>query len=594
MSDAPENPKSSRRLAAILAADIAGYSALMGADEEATVRDLKAHQAVVLPMIADHGGRVIDTAGDGILAEFASVLGAVKCALAIQKTMSQRNEAVDPTIRMQFRIGINQGDVVVDDARVYGDGVNIAARPEAIADPSGICISEKVYQEVRGRIVLPYEDLGPQQLKNISEPVHVYRVRTQGTTSGALQTRPALALPDKPSVAVLPFINMSGDPTQDYFTDGITEDVITELSRFSELFVIARNSSFQYKGKSPEIRRVGRELGVQYVLEGSIRRSGDRVRITAQLIDASTAAHRWAERYDRKLEDVFAVQDEIAQTIGAILAAHVNKAEAERVLLKPPATWHAYDYHLRATEAYSNFWLLFKAEGLYEVRQLLQRSLSVDPNYARAYVTLSHTFVTAYIHKFDGDHLNPTALERAYQLAQNGVRLDPQLPIAQVTLAWLRTYKREYDAALAGMQKASSLNPNFLDWRYGQILIVTGEPERAVDKLLDNMRLDPFYSPLTSFWLAAAYYLLRRYSDALPLLIDSAARAPNWRAARIWLAATYGQLNRPGEARAQAAEARRISPNLNVMALVGYLLPLKRNGDLENYLEGVRKAGLLE
>ena len=281
-----------RRLAAILAADIAGYSALMGADEEATVRDLKAHQAVVLPMIGEHGGRIIDTAGDGVLAEFASVLNAVKCAVAVQKTMAERNADVDAARRMQFRVGVNQGDVVFDDARVYGDGVNVAARLEAIAEPGGICISAKVHDEIRGKIDIELKDMGPQQLKNIAEPVRVYQIevcRTGAAPHHSTRKAP-LALPDKPSIAVLPFTNLSGDPEQDYFSDGITEDIITELSRFSELFVIARNSSFQYKGKSPDVRQVGRELGVRYVLEGSIRRVGDRVRITAQLIDAMTGA----------------------------------------------------------------------------------------------------------------------------------------------------------------------------------------------------------------------------------------------------------------------------------------------------------------
>jgi adenylate cyclase len=289
MTENAGNPKLSRKLAAILAADIVGYSALIGSDEEGTVRDLKAHQAVVLPTIGDHGGRIIDTAGDGILAEFASVLSAVKCALKIQQTMTERNANVDPAKRMTFRIGINQGDVVVDDARVYGDGVNIAARLEGIAEPSGICVSGKVHDEVRGKIEADWEDLGLQTLKNIAQPIRVFRINSVTRASPVLAPRPPLTLPDKPSIAVLPFTNLSGDAKEDYFSDGITEDIITELSRFSELFVIARNSSFTFKGKAVDVRQVGRELGVRYVLEGGIRRAGDRVRITAQLIDASAS-----------------------------------------------------------------------------------------------------------------------------------------------------------------------------------------------------------------------------------------------------------------------------------------------------------------
>ena len=374
-TDGAGNAKVKRRLAAILAADIAGYSALMGADEEATVRDLKAHQAVVLPMIGEHGGRVIDTAGDGILAEFASVLGAVKCAVAIQKTMVERNAAIDAARRMQFRIGINQGDVVFDEARVYGDGVNVAARLESIAEPGGICISDKVHRgnprEDRPQVSGHRRAAAEEHIASRCVPIGCCSC-SQEQRSLRPRQKVRLALPDKPSIAVLPFTNMSGDPQQEYFSDGITEDIITELSRFSELFVIARNSSFQYKGKSPDIRQVGRELGVRYVLEGSIRRAGDRVRITGQLIDATTGAHRWAERYDRELKDVFAVQDEVARTIVSILAAHVNKAEAEHVLLKPPATWQAYDYYMRASGIYVAFLSSTKVEELYDVRRLVR------------------------------------------------------------------------------------------------------------------------------------------------------------------------------------------------------------------------------
>ena len=368
----------SRKLVAIVAADIAGYSALMGADEEATVRALKGHQAAVLPMIPNHGGRVIDTAGDGVMAEFASVLNAVRCAVAIQEVMAKRNAAIDPPQQMHFRIGINLGDVIYDDTRIYGDGINIAARLEGIAEPGGICISDKVHQEIRGKIDVAIEDIGLQTLKNIAEPVRAHRIAGGSAAPMPRPTqKPALTLPDKPSIAVLPFDNLSGDATQDYFSDGITEDIITELSRFSELFVIARNSSFQYKGKSLDIRQIGRELGVRYVLEGSIRRAGDRVRITGQLIDATTGGHRWAERYDRELKDVFALQDEVARTIVSILAAHVNKAEAERTLLKPPATWQAYDYYMRAGDTLALYWSSLKVEQLYEFAAS-HRTLIVD------------------------------------------------------------------------------------------------------------------------------------------------------------------------------------------------------------------------
>ncbi|HXW48781.1 MAG TPA: adenylate/guanylate cyclase domain-containing protein, partial [Xanthobacteraceae bacterium] len=327
-----------RRLAAILAADVAGYSRLMGSDEEGTLAALKASQREVIdPKVTEHRGRIVNSPGDSVLIEFASAVDATLCAVEIQNEMAGRNSAVPEERRVEFRIGINVGDVIVDNkGDIYGDGVNIAARVESLARPGAICLSDEAYKQIKGKVAIDVSDMGEQQLKNILQPVRIYGVR--------FGEAPALPIPDKPSIAVLPFENLSGDPKQDYFADGVSEDIITELSRFSDLFVIARNSSFRYKGKTVDLRQVGRELGVRYVLEGSIRRGGERIRISAQLIDSGTGTHRWAERYDRELMDVFSIQDEVARTIAAILAAHVNRAEAERTLLKPPATWQAYDH----------------------------------------------------------------------------------------------------------------------------------------------------------------------------------------------------------------------------------------------------------
>ncbi len=329
-----------RRLSAILAADIAGYSALMGADEARTVRDLKEHQAVVLPMVGEFAGRIIDTAGDGILAEFPSVVNAVKCAVAIQSKMAERNAAVEPGRRMQFRVGINIGDVVYDETRIYGDGINVAARLEGIAEAGGICISGKVYDEINGRIELAYHDIGEQQLKNIARPVRAYRVRLD---SNALSAGPAPALPKKPSIAVLPFHNMSGDPEQEYFADGMTEDLITDLSKVSGLFVIARNSSFAYKGRSVKVQEIGRDLGVRFVVEGSIRKAGNRVRITAQLVDAGSGGHLWAERFDRDLTDIFSTQDEVVEKIVGALAVTLTQGEERRLRRRGTNNVEAYE-----------------------------------------------------------------------------------------------------------------------------------------------------------------------------------------------------------------------------------------------------------
>jgi len=403
-----------------------------------------------------------------------------------------------------------------------------------------------------------------------------------------------LPLPDKPSIAVLAFTNMSGDPGQDYFSDGITEDIITGLSRFSELFVIARNSSFQYKGKSPDIRQVGRELGVRYVLEGSIRRAGDRVRISAQLVDAVTGAHRWAERYDRELKDVFAVQDEVSRAIVALLVAHVSKAEAERTLLKPPETWQAYDFFMRASEIFTAMRSSLKVADLYEARQFLDRSISLDPNYARAYATLSHTHLIAWVFRLDEDYLSPAALERAHQFARMAVQLDPNLPIAHANLGHVLTFEGQHEQSIVEFEKAIALNPNFTDWRFGATLGRAGELARAIQVIETHMRYDPLYVAAVPGSLAIARYFLKEYSEALPLLREFASRAPNLSQGHIWLAASLAQLGRLDEARAEAAEVLRIDPKYTIDGTQRRLAHYKRPEDAEHLFDGLRKAGLPE
>jgi adenylate cyclase len=409
--------------------------------------------------------------------------------------------------------------------------------------------------------------------------------------------RPSLsypAMPDKPSIAVLAFTNMSGDPGQDYFSDGITEDIITGLSRFSELFVIARNSSFQYKGRSPDIRQVGRELGVRYVLEGSIRRADDRIRISAQLVDAVTGAHRWAERYDRELKDVFAVQDEVSRAIVAILVAQVNKAEAERTLLKPPATWQAYDFFMRASAIYSAVRSSFNIADLYEARQLLERSISLDPNYARAYATLSYTHLFAWTNPVDEDFLNPAALERAHQFARKAVQLDPNLPIAHACLGLVLTFQGHHEQSVAAYEKAIALNANFTDWRFGLTLQRAGEPARATQVIAAHMRYDPFYLPVAAGHLGLARYMLKEYSEALPPFRECSSRAPDMSLGHVWLAATLAQLGQLDEARAEAAEVLRLDPKYTIDGTQRRLDLFKRPEDAEHLFDGLRKAGLPE
>jgi adenylate cyclase len=415
------------------------------------------------------------------------------------------------------------------------------------------------------------------------------------TDGAALPPTAYLALPDKPSIAILPFTNMSGDPGQDYFSDGITEDIITDLSRFSELFVVARNSSFQYKGRSPDIRQVGRELGVRYVLEGSIRRSGDRIRVSAQLVDTVAGAHRWAERYDRELKDVFAVQDEVSRAIVAILVAHVNKAEAERTLLKPPATWQAHDFFMRASDIYNAIWSSsFNVADLYEVRRLLERSVALDPNYARAHAMLSYTQFVAWIHRLDEDHLDPAALERAHRLARKAIQLDPNLPIAHAYFGMILTFQGQHDQSVAEFERAMSLNPNFTDWRFGMVLTRAGQPARAVEVIEAHMRYDPYCSPVAFGHLGFARYMLKQHVQALPPLRECVSRAPDMRHGHVWLAADLAQLGQLDEAHAEAAEVLRIDPKFTIGGTEGRLALLKRPEDAEHLFDGLRKAGLPE
>jgi adenylate cyclase len=399
----------------------------------------------------------------------------------------------------------------------------------------------------------------------------------------------------RPCIAVLPFTNLGGDPEQDYFSDGMTEDIITELSRFSELMVIARNSSFQYRGRAVDIRQVGQELGAHYVLEGSVRRSGERIRIAAQLIDAVTGVHRWAERYDRKLNDAFEVQDEVARAIVTLLAAHVNRAEIERVLLKPPAAWEAYEYYLRGAEAFFLHTTRRTKVSLYDARRLLEQSLAIDPGYARAAAMLSRTHLHAYMEPFDGDYLSPAALDRALELAETAVHLDEQLPPARAQLGDVLLYKRQHNASIAEFERAFALNPNFIDYRYARVLIYAGEPAKAIQVLEENLRFDPF-QPLiwSTSWLGFANFMLRRYGEAVRLLRECASRLPNLQWPHLWLAAAYAQAGQLEEARREAAEVLRINPGFTIESWKPIRLLYKDPMDVEHRTDGLRKAGLPE
>lgn len=461
----------------------------------------------------------------------------------------------------------------------------------------GLVVEENNIQVHISALRKALDRVGGGQSYVITVPGRGYRLigsEAQSNEKKPPEVQRALVLPQKPSIAVLPFANLSDDQGQDYFSDGITRDIITELSRFSELFVIASNSSFHYKDKTPNIGQVGRELGVHYALVGSIRRAGNRVRITGQLIDATTGAHLWAERYDRELEDVFAVQDEVVRTIAAILAAHVRKAEIERTRVKPPDSLQAYDYYLQAADTYAYFLSSFGVEDLYRTRRLLHQALVIDPNYGRACALLADTHVAAWIHPVDGDLLNAPALDQAHQLALKAVHLDPNLPMAHSNLGHVLLWKRQHDASIAEFERAVALNPNDVDWRFSVALVYAGQPKRAIEVAETYMRLDPFHTPLASGFLGFAHYMLKQYAQALLLLRESVSRAPKLRPSYAWLAATHAQMMQGDEARAAALEVLRLQPDYTIAGTAKRLASFKQAKDEDHFLDGLRKAGLPE
>ena len=582
MEDGRTVMSQSRRLAAILAADIAGYSALMGSDEARTVSDLKGHQAVVLPMVGEFGGRVIDTAGDGMLADFPSVLNAVECAVAIQRKMVERNAAIEPQRRMEFRIGINLGDVIYDNDRIFGDGVNVAARLEGIAEPGSICVSGKVHEEIRAKIGLPYEDLGDKRLKNIAEPVRVYRIRLDRAPS-----RPVLALPDKPSIAVLPFQNMSGDPEQEYFSDGMTEDLITDLSKVSGLFVIARNSSFAYKGRSVKVQEIGRDLGVRFVLEGSVRKAGNRVRITAQLIDAGSGGHLWAERFDRDLMDIFSTQDEVVKKIVGVLAVTLTQGEERRLHRRGTGNVEAYESWLRARE------LLTRGtrESVVQARAMYRRAIEIDLNFAAPHAGLALAAISDYV---SGWALDPAqALDEAERWARRAVELNDQEPVSHMALGAVLLWRRDHEGALAESRRMMALDPNFAQGysTTGLALMYAGRAAEALEPIAMAMRLDPLYPAMVLHFLAQANFSLGKYEIAAQQLVDRIARNPGTDASRMLLASCYGHLGRTEDARAAWVELLKVNPDFSLMQRAR-VLPYKDARDFQRIAEGLAKAGL--
>jgi adenylate cyclase len=477
---------STRRLAAILAADVASYSRLMGVDEEGTHKRLKSHfEQLVYPKIKEHRGRVVKNTGDGLVAEFGSVVDAVRCAAEVQSGMINREPHLPDERRILFRIGVNLGDVIVEEHDIFGDGVNVAARLEALAEPGGICVSRVVRDQIRDKLDFTFQDLGEQELKNIARPVRTYRVAT-GPMSATMPETTALALPDKPSIAVLPFANMSSDPEQEFLADGIAEDIITALSRFPSLFVIARNSCFTYKGHAVEVKKVGRELGVSYVLEGSLRKSGNRIRVTAQLVEAETGKHVWAERYDRDLTDIFAVQDEITDAVTIAVAPAIGAAEQQRVMRRPPDSLDAWGAYQRGLWHFNNV----SAEENALAQKFFQKAVDLDPSFAGGWKGLCA--VQSNEADYEGRGL-PEALRSAEELARRAVALDGTDAEARSLLSTALRRRGDYEGGFAEAERALKISPNLAGAHYarGASLISAGRWKEGVVAVERNIRLDP-------------------------------------------------------------------------------------------------------
>ena len=571
-----------RRLTTILVADVVGFSRQMAADEEGVVTRLRALRAEVIdPRIAAAGGRLIKTMGDGFLIEFPSAVAAVRTAIAIQIDMGERGASEPEARRLRLRMGINVGDIVIDGDDILGDGVNIAARLEPLAPAGGICISRAVYDQVRGKVDADLMPMGAKELKNIPDLVEVWHIKVDDAAPAA--AAPAPAIPEQPSVAVLPFDNMSADPEQDYFADGITEDIITELSRLPALLVIARNSTFTYKGKATKVQDVCRDLRVRYVLEGSVRKAGQRVRVTAQLIDGSSGGHVWAERYDRDLADIFAVQDDVTTQIVRALEVQLTDVERGPSSRGNPEVLEAYDCVLRAREQYR----LFTREGNAAARELYERAMMLAPNYAEGYAGAAETHVQDW---FSG---TSDRLDDAYALAQTAKRLNPSLPLVYEALSTVHQFSRQHDEALAAARRWVEVEPGDAEAHanLAGVLIFAGEPEQVEGLIVKAMRLNPFYPFYYPLYVGLAQFAMHHFADAVQSIKRSVSRNPHALPPYFFLMAAYGQLGEDALAHAALVEARRINPGLS-MAQIRKIAVYRRAEDTDSLLNGLRKAGL--
>jgi TolB-like protein/class 3 adenylate cyclase len=586
-----------RRLTAILAADVTGYSRLIGADEEGTLAQLKAfRKTLVDPTIAKHRGRIVKTTGDGMLVEFASAIDAARCAVEVQRGMADENTEIPQARRIEFRIGIHLGDIIVDDNDIFGDGVNIAARLESIAVPGGISISRAVHDQVRDRIDVYFDDKGEIALKNIARPVQVFAISDakESKTTVSPESNPTLALPDKPSIAVLAFTNMSSDPEQDYFADGMVEDIITALSHFKALFVIARNSSFTYKGRAVDVKQIGRELGVRYVLEGSVRKATNRVRITGQLVDAATGAHLWAERFDGGLGDIFDLQDQVTERVVGAIAPAVEKAEIERAKRKPTASLDAYALYLRGLARLYQFG---NRQANDEALRLFNSAIELDPDFACPCGRAAFCYVIAKINGWISDTAN--AIAEVKRLAQRAVELDKDDALALAAggnaLAFV---VRDLGVGAGLIDRALVLNSNLAEaWNFGGwVKLWLGEPETAIERFARAMRLSPLDPWLMGMRAGTAYahFFLGRYDEAASWAAMALQDNPDYQPGLRIAAASNAMAGRPEQAHKAVARLRQLNPALRVSNLKDVVGPFRRAEDLARYGEGLRQAGLPE
>jgi adenylate cyclase len=577
--------RAKRKLTAILSADVKAYSRLMGEDEVGTVAILKKYREIISSLVQQFRGRVVDSTGDNILSEFSSVVDAVQSAVEIQKDLQGKNATLPENRRMEFRIGVNLGDVIEEEGRIYGDGVNIAARVEGLAEPGGICISGTAYDHVENKLAVNFEYLGEQAVKNIRKPIKVYRVLMRPDAFS--QSKEEMKLPDKASIAVLPFVNMSGDPEQEYFSDGLTEEIITGLSKLPHLFVIARNSTFTYKGKAVKVQQISREMGAKYVLEGSVRSAGERVRITAQLVDGATGQHLWADRYDRELKDIFAIQDEITMNIMIALQVKLTEGEQARLQAKYTKNLDAYVKYLQAGE----YLVKFSKEGTVLAKQKYQECIALEPGYAPAYGGLAVTYLQEAWHGWSETPEQSGAL--AMQYAQKCVALDESLSYAHAVLGIIHLVLRQWDKAIEESEIAVSLSPNSADSVV--MLAITyrtvGRVEEALSMLEKAMRLNPMPPNWYLHEFGSCYRLMGRYNEAIAMLKKVLDRNPIYLNSRLNLIATFVMSGRVEDARAEAAEVLKQSPDFSVERFLKDF-PYKDQNIIDGLRECLLKAGL--